>query len=97
MAKRRVQPRHRTRRRTLSTKRERFLERVRLYLRAKLKSAFGLDPDIDDHGHDFGDTDLTTDVGFAFLRTIVRREHDLDPELYCCSEVSFGSTDNEEF
>ena len=101
MAKRRGNPRHRADRcRAVGAKRSRFLDRVRIYFATRLANIFNFDYNLEpEQGDEYRNPlgDVREDTALAFLRTIVQREHDADPELYCCSEVSFGSTDNEEF
>ena len=84
-------------RRTLGSKRQRFAERLRLWLRARLKQLLRLPPDTDQRGHDYGDTDFTDNDAIAFFRSVLRRDASEDPELYCCSPVSANTDSGDEF
>ena len=100
MAKRRGVHRHQ--RRTIDSKRTRFIERVRVYIRARLCSIFisDSDPECDQHGRDeyglSGALSAATDIeAIAFCRRIVDIDNAEDPELYCLSPVT--DDDGEEF
>lgn len=95
MAKRYGKPRHSRHSRPVESKRSRVLERIRIYLRARLSEVYlaDSDPDRDQHGRDeFGCNDALGAASDAEARAycgyIVRRDAADDPELYCLSPVT---------
>ena len=102
MAKRRGKTRHARYSRPVESKRVRFVESVRVYIRARLCtiSISDADPKHDQHGRDefglSGALSAATDAeAIAFCRRIVDIDNAEDPELYCLSPVT--DDEGEEF
>ena len=102
---RRGKPQGQNRRcRTIATKRERFLERIRVYTIAKFTEAYlvDADPTRDQHGDDeygyrnaAGST--STAEARAFYQRVLKQDADNDPELAVLSPVSPGTDSEQEF
>ena len=104
MAKRYGAKQRRPRRRTLSARRSRFLERIRVFTIAKFTSAFIIDSDPsrdqfgrDEHGHRNAEGSTTTAAARAFFGRVLQQDAEWDPELYVLSPITEPSDCEDEF